>query len=78
MSQAPQQQKNRFQLSREVQESFVNSLAETMLSLAEQAGKAEQGWSPPSMGELPFCPVTGKEYSGANMVRLMLTGMEKG
>ena len=78
MSQAPQQQKNRFQLSREVQESFVNSLAETMLSLAEQAGKVEQGWSPPSMGELPFCPVTGKEYSGANMVRLMLTGMEKG
>ena len=78
MSQAPQQQKNRFQLSREVQEGFVNSLAETMLSLAEHAGKAEQGWSPPSMGELPFCPVTGKEYSGANMVRLMLTGMEKG
>ena len=73
MSQTPQQKKSRFQLSREVQENFVNDLSRSMLSLAE---KAEQGQ--PSMGEAPFCPVTGKEYSGANMVRLTLTAMEKG
>ena len=73
MSQTPQQKKSRFQLSREVQEEFVNGIAQSMLSLAENA---EQGQ--PSVGEAPFCPVTGKEYSGANMVRLTLTAMEKG
>lgn len=73
MSQTPQQKKSRFQLSREVQEEFVNGIAQTMLSLAENA---EQGQ--PSVAETPFCPVTGKEYSGANMVRLTLTAMEKG
>ena len=73
MSQTPQQKKSRFQLSREVQENFVNDLSRSMLSLAE---KAEQ--DQPSVGEAPFCPVTGKEYSGANMVRLTLTAMEKG
>ena len=74
MSQTPQKErKSRFQVSREVQEEFVNGIAQTMLSLAENA---EQGQ--PSVGEAPFCPVTGKEYSGANMVRLALTAMEKG
>jgi len=73
MSQTPQQKKSRFLLSREVQEEFVNGIAQTMLSLAENA---EQGQ--PSVAETPFCPVTGKEYSGANMVRLTLTAMEKG
>lgn len=74
MSQTPQnEKKSRFQLSREVQEEFVNGIAQSMLSLAENA---EQGQ--PSVGEAPFCPVTGKEYSGANMVRLTLTAMEKG
>lgn len=74
MSQTPQKErKSRFQVSREVQEEFVNGIAQTMLTLAENA---EQGQ--PSMGEAPFCPVTGKEYSGANMVRLTLTAMEKG
>ena len=74
MSQTPQnEKKSRFQLSREVQEEFVNGISQTMLSLAENA---EQGQ--PSVAETPFCPVTGKEYSGANMVRLTLTAMEKG
>lgn len=74
MSQTPlNEKKSRFQLSREVQEEFVNGIAQTMLSLAENA---EQGQ--PSVAETPFCPVTGKEYSGANMVRLTLTAMEKG
>ena len=74
MSQTPQKErKSRFQVSREVQEEFVNGIAQTMLTLAENA---EQGQ--PSVAETPFCPVTGKEYSGANMVRLALTAMEKG
>ena len=74
MSQTPQKErKSRCQVSREVQEEFVNGIAQTMLTLAENA---EQGQ--PSVGEAPFCPVTGKEYSGANMVRLTLTAMEKG
>ena len=38
MSQTPEK-KNRFQISREVQEEFVNGVAQTMLSLAETAGK---------------------------------------
>ena len=73
MSQTPQQKKSRFQLSREVQEEFVNGIAQTMLALAENAEQSQ-----PSVAETPFCPVTGKEYSGANMVRLTLTAMEKG
>ena len=31
------EKKNRFQISREVQEDFVNSVAENMLALAEKA-----------------------------------------
>lgn len=74
MSQTPQQEKkSRFQVSREVQEEFVNGIAQTMLSLAENAEQSQ-----PTVAETPFCPVTGKEYSGANMVRLTLTAMEKG
>ena len=42
MSQTPQQKKSRFQLSREVQEEFVNGIAQSMLSLA---ANAEQGLS---------------------------------
>lgn len=74
MSQTPQnEKKSRFQLSREIQEEFVNGIAQTMLSLAENAEQSQ-----PSVAETPFCPATGKEYSGANMVRLTLTAMEKG
>lgn len=74
MSQTPQnEKKSRFQLSREVQEEFVNGIAQAMLSLAENAEQSQ-----PPVAETPFCPATGKEYSGANMVRLMLAGMEKG
>lgn len=73
MNQTPQnEKKSRFQLSREVQEEFVNGIAQTMLSLAENAEQSQ-----PSVTETPFCPATGKEYSGANMVRLTLTAMER-
>lgn len=71
------ERKNRFQISREVQEEFVNGIAETMLSLARDAGKWRQGWTSAAVG-MPFCPVTGREYSGANMVRLLLTSIVKG
>lgn len=75
MSQTSLQQ-NRFERNREVQEEFVNGIAKSMLSLAETAGEWEKGWSNPI--EMPFCPVTGKEYSGANMIRLQLISIEKG
>ena len=40
MSQTPQKEKKgRFQVSREVQEEFVNGIAETMLSLSQTAGE---------------------------------------
>ena len=37
MSEQPRERKNRFQISREVQEEFVNGIAETMLSLANHS-----------------------------------------
>ncbi|MDR2574760.1 MAG: ssDNA-binding domain-containing protein [Desulfovibrio sp.] len=76
MSQTPEK-KNRFQVSREVQEEFVNSVAETMLKLAEKAGEAQKPLTAAPM-EMPYLPTTGREYGGANMVRLMLTSMDEG
>ena len=73
-----EKKKNRFEISAEVQEEFVNGIAENMLKLAEKAGKWEKGWASETPLGLPFCPVTGREYSGANMVRLLLTGMLSG
>lgn len=77
MSQTPEK-KNRFQVSREVQEEFVNSVAETMLSLAEQAGEWKKPWTSDTPMGMPYCPMTGREYGGANMVKLMLTSIVKG
>ena len=76
MSQTPEK-KNRFQVSREVQEEFVNGVAETMLKLAEKAGEAQKPMTAAPMG-IPYLPTTGREYGGANMVRLMLTSMDEG
>lgn len=77
MSQSPQEErKSRFQVSREVQEEFVNGIAETMLSLTSRAGGAPRIAAAPT--GTPFCPTTGREYGGPNMLRLMLAGMEKG
>lgn len=77
MSQTPQEErKSRFQVSREVQEEFVNGIAETMLSLTSRAGGAPRIAAAPT--GTPFCPTTGREYGGPNMLRLMLAGMEKG
>ena len=78
MSEQPRERKNRFQISREVQEEFVNGIAETMLSLAEKAGDWQRGWTSDTPVGMPFCPVTGREYSGANLVRLLLTTIVKG
>ena len=77
MSQTPER-KSRFQKSREAQEDFVNGLAATMLSVAEGAGKTEKAGAANAPLAMPFSPTTGREYGGANMVRLMLTSMEKG
>lgn len=79
MSQTPQaEKKNRFQISREVQEGFVNDIAQTMLALAKTAGEWKKSWNTEVQLGMPFCPTTGREYSGANMVYLMLTSMVKG
>ena len=79
MSQTPQpEKKNRFQISREVQEEFVNGVAETMLSLAQTAGEWKKPWTSDTPMGMPFCPMTGREYGGANMVRLMLTSIAQG
>ena len=76
MSQTPQEKKSRFQVSREVQEEFVNGIAEAMLALTSRvAGKPHVTNTPTGT---PFCPTTGREYGGPNMLRLMLAGMEKG
>ena len=72
------EKKSRFDISREVQEEFVNSIAQNMLNLAENAGDWQKGWAGSAPLGLPFCPATGKEYSGANMVRLVLTAMFSG
>lgn len=77
MSQTPQK-KSRFQKSREAQEEFVNGVAETMLSLAQTAGEWKKPWTADTPMGMPFCPVTSREYGGANMVRLMLTSIIKG
>lgn len=77
MSQTPQEErKSRFQVSREVQEEFVNGIAESMLSLTSRTGGAPRIAAAPT--GTPFCPATGREYGGPNMLRLMLAGMEKG
>lgn len=71
-----QEKKSRFQVSREVQEEFVNGIAEAMLALTSKAaGKPHVADTPTGT---PFCPTTGREYGGPNMLRLMLAGMEKG
>lgn len=71
MSQTPEK-KSRFQVSRDVQEEFVNGIAQTMLSLTQKPRPAD------ALTGTPFCPATGREYGGPNMLRLMLTGIEKG
>lgn len=76
MSQTPQpEKKSRFQLSREVQEEYVNGIADTMLKLAERAGGKKTIAAPL---EVPFSTMTDREFGGANMTRLMLASMEKG
>ena len=77
MSQMPEK-KNRFQRSRETQEEFVNGVAETMLSLAEKAGRWKKPWTADTPMGMPFCVTTGREYGGANMVRLMLSSIVQG
>lgn len=69
---------NRFQISRESQEEFVNSIAETMAELAAQGKEWVKPWTSDTPMGFPFNPSTGREYSGANMIRLMLTSLTKG
>lgn len=72
------QKKNRFQISREVQEEFVNSVAESMLTLAQGAGKWQKPWQSENALEMPYCATTGREYGGSNMVKLLLASVING
>ena len=72
MSQTPVK-KNFFQISQEVQEEFANGLAGTMASLSQKQGDVQN-----ISLQMPFSAASGREFSGANMVRLMLTSLEKG
>lgn len=57
MNQTPQEErKSRFRVSREVQEEFVNGIAETMLSLTSRAGGAPRIAAAPT--GTPFCPTS--------------------
>ena len=77
-AQGEQAKKNRFQISREVQQEFVNEVAQNMLTLAEMGGdKWQKPWGNEPVG-LPYCATTGRQYGGANMVKLMLTGLVRG
>ena len=76
MSQTPQPgKKSRFQISREVQEEYVNDLADAMLKLAGTAGERKNAAAPL---EVPFSAVNSREFGGANVARLMLASMENG
>lgn len=77
MSQTPEK-KSRFQISRDVQEEFVNGIAQTMLSLAGKSSAMQTPQPADTPMGTPFCPTSGREYGGANMLRLMLTSIEKG
>ena len=59
------ERKNRFQISKEVQEEFVNSVATHMLTLAESAGKWQKPWYSQEPLGMPFSAISGREYSGA-------------
>ena len=72
MSQIPER-KSRFQLSKDIQEEFVNGIAQTMLFLTQNLRLTAD-----ALVETPFCPTTGREYGGPNMLRLILTSIEKG
>jgi len=77
LSEQTQQKKSRFQISRECQDEFVKSIAQSMLELGSRGEKWKPGWSGEQAMGMPFCPVTGREYSGANLIKLMLTAILK-
>ena len=60
----PAEKKNRFQISREVQEDFVNSVAENMLALAETAGKWQKPWTADAPMGMPFVLPRGASTAG--------------
>ena len=72
MSQTPAR-KTAFQISQDVQEEFANDLARMMASLSQKQGNTQDS----ALG-MPFSAASGREFSGANMVHLMLASLEKG
>lgn len=78
MAAAKPEKKNRFQISKESQEEFVNAIASTMADLAAQGKEWVKPWTSDTPMGFPFNPSTGRDYSGANMIRLMLTSILRG
>ncbi len=72
MNDQPAEKKTRFAISQDAQENFAQGLAHSMAALAQRQ-------DPVPMGHvMPYSPVSGREYSGANMTRLILASMEYG
>lgn len=69
--------KNRFKVNQEIQEAFVNEIAEMMVSLGKDSGKWHAGWKQ-GVSSFPYCAATGKLYSGNNVLMLMLKAMASG
>lgn len=69
------ERKSRFEQSREAQEEFVNGIARTMVELGGKRAW-ERGWHSESLG-VPYCALTGRPYSGGNMVRLFLLSLAR-
>jgi antirestriction protein ArdC len=64
----------RTKYSQEVRDIFVDDLAQRMMNVSDRISKGEKL---PSF-DMPFSPVTGKEFQGANQTQLVMAGLERG
>lgn len=75
--------KNKFQISNEVKDSFVTGIAESMLKLSKDKqliikyDTEQTAVYPTELHDALYSPVSGFSYTGVNMARLMLSSMEK-
>lgn len=61
-----------FQVNRKMQEEFVNAIVTTMRTVTSEEQKEVKATG------VPYNPVTGSEFSGANMVRLLFESVAQG
>jgi antirestriction protein ArdC len=60
-----------FRVSREVQEDFVDGFLAEITALTKYSKGFQENWQPEPAG-VPYNPVTGASFSGANMARLLM------